>query len=127
MEGQQEEINVATGQAQQEVQRINVIINTSNSALKGNPPPIFDGDRNKTHKFLLSWHLWVSVNRNNDAIKNYLSRIVTMLSYMDGVCVDAWKEEQLDKLKEEQDDGTLETDEGLWDRFMERSFTNQNC
>jgi len=130
MEGQQEEINVATGQAQQEAQRINVIMNTSNGALKGNPPPIFDGDRNKTHKFLLSWHLWVSVNRNNDAIKNYLSRIITMLSYMDGVCVDAWKEEQLDKLKEEQDDGTLETDKGLWDRFMERfnnAFTNQNC
>jgi len=129
MEGQQEGINVATGQTQQEAQRINVIMNTSNGALKGNPPPIFDGDRNKTHKFLLSWHLWASVNRNNDAIKNYLSRIVTMLSYMDGVCVDAWKEEQLDKLNEEKDDGTLETDEGLWDRFMERfnnAFTNQN-
>jgi len=128
MEGQQEEINVATGQTQQEAQRINVI-NTSNGALKGNPPPIFDGDRNKTHKFLLSWHLWASVNRNNNAIKNYLSRIVTMLSYMDGVRVDAWKEEQLDKLNEEKDDGTLETDKGLWDRFMERfnnAFTNQN-
>jgi len=57
MEGQQEEINVATGQAQQEAQRINVITNTSNGALKENPPPIFNGDRNKTHKFLLSWHL----------------------------------------------------------------------
>ena len=52
-----------------------------------------------------------------------------MLSYMDRVHVDAWKEEQLDKLNEEKDDGTLETDEGLWDRFMERfnnAFTNQN-
>jgi len=129
MEGQQEEINVATGQAQQEAQRINVITNTSNSALKGNPPPIFDGDRNKTRKFLICWHLWASVNRNNKAIKNYLSRIVTMLSYMDGVHVDAWKEEQLDKINEERDDRTLETDKGLWDCFMERfnnAFTNQN-
>jgi len=101
MEGQQEEINIATGQAQQDAQRINVITNTSNGTLKGNPPPIFDGDRNKTRKFLLSWHLWASINRNNDTIKNYLSRIVTMLSYMDGVRVDAWKEEQLNKLNEE--------------------------
>jgi len=53
-----------------------------------------------------------------------------MLSYMDGTCVDAWKEEQLQKLKEEQQDGTPETDETLWDHFLERfnnTFTNQNC
>jgi len=82
MEGQQEEINVATGQIQQEVQRINVITNTSNGALKGNPPFIFDGDRNKTTKFLLSWDLWFAVNRNNDTMKTPYSRIVAMLSYV---------------------------------------------
>ena len=62
-------------------------------------------------------------------MKNYLSRIVTMLSYMDGTCVDAWKDEQLQKLNDKKDDGTLETDEGLWERFIERfnnAFTNQN-
>ena len=68
MEGQQEDINVATGQAQADVQRIN-IINHSNGALKGNPPFIFDGDRNKTCKFLLTWKLWEQVNKNNDTIK----------------------------------------------------------
>ena len=47
MEGQQEEINVTTGQAQQDAQRINVITNPSNGVLKGNPPFIFEGDRNK--------------------------------------------------------------------------------
>jgi len=83
MEGQQEEINVATGQAQTEAQRIN-IINSSNSAVKGNPPFIFDGDRNKTRKFLLTWKLWEQVNKNNNTIKRPFSRIVTMLSYMDG-------------------------------------------
>jgi len=63
-------------------------------------------------------------------MKNPLSRIVTMLSYMDGTHVDAWKEEQLQKLEEERQDGTLETDETLWDHFLERfnnAFTNQNC
>jgi len=128
MEGQQEEINVATGQAQEQAQRIN-IINHSNGALKGNPPFMFDGDRSKICKFLLSWNLWTAINANNDTMKKPFSRIVTILSYMDGTCVDAWKEEQLDKIKEEADDGIQETDETLWDNFLERfknTFVNQN-
>ena len=130
MEGQQEEINVATGQAQQEAQRINVITNTSNSALKGNPPPIFDGDRNKTTKFLLNWDLWHAVNQGNDTMKKPFSRIVTLLSYMDGTHVDTWKGEQLLKLQEAADHGAQDTDEDLWNDFIERfknAFENQNC
>jgi len=130
MEGQQEEINVATGQTQQEVQRINVITNTSNGALKGNPPPIFDRDRNKTTKFLLNWDLWHAVNQANDTMKKPFSRVVTMLSYMDGTRIDAWKGEQLLKLQEAADNGAQETDEDLWTNFMERfknTFINQNC
>jgi len=83
MEGQQEDINVATGQAQAKAQRIN-IITPSNGALKGNPPFIFDGDRNKTRKFLMTWKLWKQVNKNNDTIKKPFFRIITILSYMDG-------------------------------------------
>jgi len=48
---------------------------------------------------------------------------------MDGPLVDAWKEEQMHKLQEAVDDGAQETDEDLWDSFMERfksAFTNQN-
>jgi len=104
-------------------------MNTSNSALKGNPPPIFDGDRNKARKFLLSWNLWSAINQNNDTMKKPFSRIVTMLSYMDRTRVDAWKEEQLNKLKEEEDEGIQQTDETLWENFTERfknAFKNQN-
>jgi len=99
---QQEEINVATGQSEQEAQRINVITNPSNGALKGNPPPIFTGDRSTTRKFI-----------NN----------------FDRPLVDAWKEEQMHKLQEAIDNGAQETDEDLWDSFIERfktAFTNQN-
>jgi len=63
-------------------------------------------------------------------MKKPFSRIVTMLSYMDGNCVDAWKGEQLLKLKEALEGGTPETDEDLWTDFTERfrdAFTNQNC
>ena len=52
-----------------------------------------------------------------------------MLSYMDGTRVDAWKEEQLEKIKEEVDEGIQETDETIWDNFIERyrnAFANQN-
>ena len=128
IEGQQEEINVATGQAQEEAQRIN-IINPSNSTLKGNPPFIFDGDRSKTHKFLTNWDLWVAINRNNNIMKKPFSKIVTLLSYIDGIHVDDWKHEQLLELQKEADNGALKTDEKLWTNFIARfnnTFTNQN-
>jgi len=48
---------------------------------------------------------------------------------MDGPLVDAWKEEQMHKLQEAMDDRSQETNEDLWDSFLERfksAFTNQN-
>src|SRR4029077_17913181 len=129
MEGQQENINVTTGQAQAEAQSINVITHSSNGALKGNPPPIFDGDRSKTRRFTLAFDLWKAINSKNEVFTRPFSRIVTMMSYMDGPRVEAWKEEQLKMLSDEIDDGTLETDEILWSKFMKNfknAFVNQN-
>jgi len=129
MAAQQEEINVATGQSEQEAQRINIITSPANGALKGNPPPIFNGDRSTTRKFINNFDLWKAINRHNDTMKKPFSRVVTLLTYMDGSLVDAWKEEQMHKLQEAIDDGTQETDEDLWDSFIERfktAFTNQN-
>jgi len=129
MAAQQEEINVATGQSEQEAQRINIITSPANGALKGNPPPIFNGDRSTTRKFINNFDLWKAINRHNDTMKKPFSRVITLLTYMDGSLVDAWKEEQMHKLQEAIDDGTQETDEDLWDSFIERfktAFTNQN-
>jgi len=129
MAGQQEEINVATGQTSQSEQRINVIANPSNGALKGNPPPIFNGDRSTTRKFINNFDLWKALNRHNDIMKKPFSRVVTLLTYMDGPLVDAWKEEQMHKLQEAINDGIQEDDEDLWDSFIGRfktAFTNQN-
>jgi len=129
MAAQQEEINVATGQSEQEAQRINVITSPANGALKGNPPPIFTGDRSTTRKFINNFDLWKAINRHNDTMRKPFSRVITLLTYMDGSLVDAWKEEQMHKLQEAMDDGTQETDEDLWDSFIERfkkAFTNQN-
>jgi len=66
-----------------------------------------------TCKFLLDWDLWAAVNQANGTMKKPFSRIVTMLSYIDGTRVDTWKEEQLGKLKEEMDNRALEIDETL--------------
>jgi len=129
MTEQPQEINVATGQSEQETRQINVITSPANGALKGNPPPIFTGDRNTTRKFINNFDLWKAINRHNDTMKKPFSRVVTILTYMDGPLVDAWKEEQMHKLQEAIDDGTQETDEDLWDSFIERfkiAFTNQN-
>jgi len=128
MEGQQEDINFATGQAQAEAQRIN-IITPSNGALKGNPPFIFTGDRNTSRKFINNFDLWKLLNQNNDTMKKPLSRVVTLLSYMDGDKVDAWKEEQMHILEKANDNGVLDMDEDLWTNFIGRfknAFTNQN-
>jgi len=129
MEGQQEDINVATGQAQADAQRINIITNPSNGALKGNPPFIFTGDRNTSRKFINNFDLWRLLNQHNDTMKKPLSRVVTLLSYMDGDKVDAWKEEQMHILEKAANDGVQETDEDLWNDFIGRfknAFTNQN-
>ena len=128
-EQQDKEINTTTGQASQEVQRINVITNPAHGALKGNPPFIFDGDRSTTQRFMVNFDLFKAINRNNDTMKRPFNRVITMLSYMDGTKVDAWKEEQLKILVDEMNDGTLETDENLWDDFINRfkqAYTNQN-
>jgi len=129
MEGQQEDINVATGQAQAEAQKINIITHSSNGTLKGNPPFIFTGDRNTSRKFINNFDLWRLLNQNNDTMKKPLSRVVTLLSYMDGDKVDAWKEEQMHILEKAANDGVQDTDENLWKDFIERfriAFTNQN-
>ena len=129
MAEQQEEINTTTGQASQEAQRINVITNPAHGALKGNPPFIFEGDRSTTRRFMVNFDLYKAINRNNDTMKRPFNRVITMLSYMDGTKVDAWKEEQLKILVDEMNDSTLETDENLWDDFIDRfknTFTNQN-
>jgi len=128
MEGQQEDINVATGQAQAEAQKIN-IITPSNGALKGNPPFVFTGDRNTSRKFINNFDLWRLLNQHNDTMKKPLSRVVALLSYMDGDKVDAWKEEQMHILEKAANDGVQETDEDLWKDFIERfrnAYTNQN-
>ena len=48
---------------------INVINHNTNGTLKGNPPPIFDGDRSKSRTFLTAFYLWRLTNKHNDTMR----------------------------------------------------------
>jgi len=102
------------GDAAATAPNINVIAH-SNGALKGNPPFIFNGNRQLSKKFLLAFQLWRMINKDNDTIKQPYSRVIAALSYMDRPKVDSWKEEQTIRLNDKVGSGTLETDETLWD------------
>jgi len=128
MTEQPAEVNVATGTATN-TPNINIIASSANGALKGNPPFIFNGDRQLSKKFLLAFQLWRMINKGNDTMKQPYSCIIAALSYMDRPKVDSWKEEQLTHLDDEVGSGTLEIDENLWDDFMDsflKAFTNTN-
>jgi len=116
------------GDAAATAPNINVIAH-SNGALKGKPPFIYDGNRQLSKKFLLAFQLWRMINKNNDTMKRPYSRIIAALFYMDGPKVDSWKEEQTIHLNDEVGSGTLETNETLWDDWLEAflaAFTNTN-
>jgi len=126
---EQMEANIATGDAAAAASNINVIAHNNNGALKGNPPFIFDGNRQLSKKFLLAFQLWRMINKNNDTMKHPYLHIIAALSYMDGPKVDFWKEEQITHLDDEVGSGMLKTDETLWDDWMEAflvAFTNTN-
>ena len=77
-EQQGEEINTTTGQAGQEAQRINVITNPANGALKGNPPFIFNGERSTTQHFMVNFDLFKAINRNNNTMKSVGDSLLLM-------------------------------------------------
>jgi len=121
--------DTTTGDTAAAASNINIIAHNSNGALKGNPPFVFNGNRQLSKKFLLAFQLWRMINKNNETMKRPYSCIIAALSYMDGPKVDSWKEEQVTHLDDEVGSGTLETNETLWDDWMEAflaAFTNTN-
>src|SRR5712691_10222834 len=103
---------------------------SSNGALKGNPPQVFTGDRTKSDGFLLAFRLFKAANRNNEQMSIPYSRVTTALTYMEGETVEGWKESQLDKLNDKITmHHVAETSETLWTDFekeFKEAFTNTN-
>jgi len=79
-------------------QTVTVAAVSSNGGLKGTPPPYFSRDRDTSHNFLVNFGIFRFTNRNNDAMSNPATRVTTALTYMGGVLVDPWKEQQMTEL-----------------------------
>jgi len=78
-----------TGPEGQGQPNINVINHNTNGTLKGNPLPIFNGDRSKSRTFLTAFYLWRLTNKHNDTMRKPYSCITALLSYMSGPQVDS--------------------------------------
>ena len=102
-------------------QTITVAAASTNGGLKGTPPPMFDGDRDKSHKFLVDFHIYKFTNRNNDVMSNPATRVTTALTYMGGPLVDPWKEQQMEELQRCITRGAADTNERHWTTF-EQAF-----
>ena len=98
-------------------------------ALRGNTPPIFQGDRTKSGDFLLAFRLYKFINRGHEAMINPATRTTTALSYIEGPLVEAWKEEQLTLLELNIANNIAEANEVHWTTFetnFKNAFTNTN-
>ena len=73
-------------------QTITVAAASTNGRLKGTPPPMFNGDRDKSHKFLVDFCIYKFTNRNNDVMSNPATCVTIALTYMGGPLIDPWKE-----------------------------------
>ena len=100
-------------------QTITVAATSSNGGLKGTPPPMFNGDREKSHKFIVDFRIYRFANRNNDTMSNPATCITTALTYMGGPLVDPWKEQQMEELQRCITRGTADTDERYWTIFKQ--------
>src|SRR6266567_8345785 len=101
----------------------------ANGALRGLPPPIFDGDRTQSASFLLAFCLYKFTNRGHEAMINPATRTTTALSYIAGPLVEAWKEEQLTLLGRNIAANVPEGNEAHWTTFQTNFinvFTNTN-
>jgi len=118
----------AQASVSQSRQTITVTAST-NGGLKGTPPAPFDGDRKKSHAFLIAFAIYHFTNRKNKAMSNPATCITTCLTFMQGDMMEPWKEEQMIKLQTRLAGGMDETDEDHWTTFeqdFKDSFTNTN-
>jgi len=91
-------------------QTITVAAVSSNGRLKGTPPPYFSGDRDTSHNSLVNFGIFKFTNRNNNAMSNPATCVTTALTYMGGILVDPWKEQQMTELQACIAGGTADTE-----------------
>jgi len=89
-----------------------------NRALSGVPPPIFNGDREKSEHFLDKFMSYEIVNGDARQFTIPYLKVALCLSYLNGPKVDAWARQQRLWLKNRHEqDGVPMTDKSLWEDF----------
>src|SRR5712672_1944968 len=102
-----------------------------NRALSGVPPPIFNGDREKSEHFLDKFMSYEIVNRDARQFTIPYLKVVLCLSYLNGPKVDAWARQHHLWLKNRHEqDGIPMTDKSLWEDFellFRMAYTDQDA
>jgi hypothetical protein len=103
--------------------------------LVGNPPRIFDGDKDESAAFLREFRIYQMLNKDTREMELPYCRVLLALGYIRGsksrIWVGDWVDKQLLALTNRVpgEMSVNATDEQLWDDFVsafERAFTSTN-
>jgi len=102
-----------------------------NRSLSGVPPPIFNGDRDKSEHFLDKFMSYEIINGDARQFTIPYLKVALCLSYFNGPKVDAWARQHRLWLKQcHEQDGVPMTDKSLWDDFellFRTAYTDQDA
>jgi len=102
-----------------------------NRALSGVPPPIFNGDREKSEHFLDKFMSYEIVNGDAHQFTIPYLKVALCLSYLNGPKVDAWARQHRLWLKNRHEqDGIPMTNKSLWEDFellFRTAYTDQDA
>jgi len=105
--------------------------NGASRALSGVPPPIFNGDRDKSELFLDKFTSYEIINGDTKQFTTPYLKVALCLLYLNGPKVDAWARHQRQWLKERhQVDGVPMTDPSLWTDFetnFQAAYSDQDA
>jgi len=104
--------------------------NGGSRALSGVPPPIFNGDRDKSELFLDKFMSYEIVNGDSRQFTTPFLKVALCLSYMNGPKIDSWARHRRLWLKAQKDAGVSMMDRSLWDDFeadFRRAYADQDA
>ncbi len=85
----------------------------------GNPPQIFNGERERTQLFLSQWEIYWGLNYQVDAMAQPYSQVLCFLSYIQGPEVQDWVTHELRWLREQvHGNHVLPNNPWLWAQMM---------
>ena len=103
----------------------------SNRALSGVPPPMFNGDRDKSETFMDKFTSYELVNGDSKQFTTPFLKVALCLSYFNGPKVDTWVRQKRSWLKEQRDlFGVSIANPQLWtdfERTYKDAFTDQDA